>query len=68
MIKKKVLSNRVEYRNDKNELHREDGPAVEYYGGKKLWYINGVYYSEKDPSESFEDDILKIKLERLKRL
>ena len=23
------------------ELHREDGPAVEYVSGTKHWYLNG---------------------------
>jgi len=29
------------YYNKKNQLHREDGPAVEYYIGDKVWYLNG---------------------------
>ena len=24
-----------------DQLHREDGPAVEYYSGNKFWYLNG---------------------------
>ena len=27
-------------------LHREDGPAVEYTNGDKLWYINGKLHRE----------------------
>ena len=27
------------YLND--EYHREDGPAIEYASGTKLWYLNG---------------------------
>jgi hypothetical protein len=23
------------------QLHREDGPAIEYIDGSKSWYING---------------------------
>ena len=26
-----------------NELHREDGPAVEWTNGYKEWYINGEF-------------------------
>ena len=26
------------YKNDK--LHRENGPAIEYFDGSKYWYIN----------------------------
>jgi len=28
-------------------LHREDGPAVEYAGGSKEWYVDGVQYTSK---------------------
>jgi hypothetical protein len=27
-------------------LHREDGPAVEYLGGAKSWYLEGKKYNE----------------------
>lgn len=30
--------------NYKNELHREDGPAVIYPSEFKVWYINGRLY------------------------
>jgi hypothetical protein len=29
-------------------LHREDGPAIEFLSGFKIWYINGVYYTEQE--------------------
>ena len=29
------------------ELHRENGPAVEYTDGYKGWYLNGKAYSKK---------------------
>ena len=28
--------------------HREDGPAAEYSGGTKGWYLNGKYYHEDE--------------------
>ena len=31
----------ISYYNDKEQLNREDGPAVEYANGDKYWYING---------------------------
>ena len=34
------------YLNDK--LHRENGPAVEYADGTKVWYLNGRCYTESD--------------------
>jgi hypothetical protein len=30
--------------NDK--LHRTDGPAIEYADGTKMWYLNGIQYTE----------------------
>ena len=40
----------VRYYNEKNELHREDGPAVEYYTGDKLWYFNGEIHRTNGPA------------------
>jgi hypothetical protein len=30
------------------QLHREDGPAVEYTDGDKSWWLNGVEVAEAD--------------------
>jgi thermostable 8-oxoguanine DNA glycosylase len=30
------------------ELHREDGPAIEYANGYKEWYLNGISITEKE--------------------
>lgn len=36
-VTKNVLEDgRIEYRNSKGQLHREDGPAVEYTNGDKI--------------------------------
>jgi len=32
------------YREGTNFLHREDGPAIEYWNGDKEWYQNGYLY------------------------
>jgi len=32
------------------KLHREDGPAVEYANGDKLWYINDECHREDGPA------------------
>ena len=29
-------------------LHRTDGPAIEHAGGRKHWWLNGIYYKHKD--------------------
>ena len=30
------------------ELHREDGPAIEYKNGTKKWFLDGVQYTEAE--------------------
>ncbi len=30
------------YYNEQKQLHREDGPAVEYPNGTKYWFFNGM--------------------------
>lgn len=32
------------------ELHRDDGPAVEYEDGSKSWYLNGNLHRENGPA------------------
>ena len=32
------------------DLHREDGPAVEYANGNKWWYLNGKKHREDSPA------------------
>lgn len=38
------------WRNNKGELHRTDGPAVEYVDGSKLWYIKGQLHRTDGPA------------------
>ena len=33
-----------------NQLHREDGPAVEWSDGDKYWYLNGKRHREDGPA------------------
>jgi hypothetical protein len=47
---KTVYEDRTEYRNEHGELHREDGPAVEYAKGNKYYYINGELDREDGPA------------------
>jgi hypothetical protein len=44
--------------------HREDGPAIEWSNGDKVWYLNGVSYSE----EEFHQEVIKLKLKRIVNL
>ena len=43
------------------DLHREDGPAIEYNDGSKYWYLKGILYSE----ELFISEIRSVKLKKL---
>ena len=36
--------------NAKGELHREDGPAVEWADGSNYWFINGKLHREDGPA------------------
>lgn len=38
-----------------NKLHREDGPAVEYYNGTKFWYLNGKLHREDGPAIEYSN-------------
>jgi antitoxin component YwqK of YwqJK toxin-antitoxin module len=45
------------YYSDKTmtNLHREDGPAVEYSDGTKSWYLNGQLHREDGPAAEWAD-------------
>jgi len=51
----KVYENRTEWYNLDGQLHREDGPAVEYVKGDKYWRINGQYHREDRPAIEYVD-------------
>ncbi len=34
-----------------NQLHREDGPAIEYADGEKRWYLYGKPVTEEENTE-----------------
>lgn len=48
-------SNRIEYFNSRFQLHREDGPAIEYFNSNKIWYINGLKHNDNDCAEIHPD-------------
>ena len=37
------------------ELHREDGPAVEWVNGDKFWWLNGKLHREDGPAFEYAD-------------
>ena len=40
----------VRYRNSDDQLHREDGPAVELPEGTRFWYLDGKLHREDGPA------------------
>ena len=43
----------TKYYNEENQLHREDGPAVEWEDGSKAWYVNGKRHREDGPAVEY---------------
>ena len=41
--------------NDKNQYHRDDGPAIEYSNGNKYWYQQGQLHREDGPAVESAD-------------
>lgn len=40
--RKYIYSNRIEWGNEQGQIHRIDGPAVEYLNGAKEWYVHSL--------------------------
>ena len=52
----RVYEDRTEYRDSKTgELHRIDGPAVEYKNGTKVWYREGKRHRIDGPAVECKD-------------
>ena len=49
----KVHANGDKHWHLNGNLHREDGPAVEYANGIKYWYLNGELHREDGPATEF---------------
>ena len=45
-----ILSNDVKHWRLNGQLHRENGPAVEWSDGVKEWYLNGQRHREDGPA------------------
>ena len=48
--KVEVFDNGDKHRELNGELHREDGPAIEWANGDKYWYLNGELHREDGPA------------------
>jgi hypothetical protein len=44
---------RKEYKNESGQLHRTDGPAIEWDNGDKSWWINGKRHREDGPAVEY---------------
>ena len=49
----------VSYRNSDDQLHREDGPAIEWADGSRFWYRNGKLHREEGPAVEWADGSLQ---------
>jgi hypothetical protein len=68
MIKEVNEYGTIRYYNDNYEPHREDGPAVEFANGTKLWYLHGIPHREGGPAAEYPDgDIFWFKYGNLHR-
>jgi hypothetical protein len=47
---RKVYANTIEYRNEKGNLHREDGPAVITKLGSEQWWYDGRIHRADGPA------------------
>lgn len=55
-VKKEVnYEKTVRYFNSKNELHRLDGPAVEWVCGDKIWLHDGKFHRLDGPAIHLKD-------------
>ena len=41
--------------NEKNQLHREDGPAMIWEDGSKFWWLNGLKHREDGPAIEYSN-------------
>lgn len=53
--KVKVYGDRTEWRNQKDEIHRSDGPAVEWEDGGKSWWKDGKLHRLDGPAVEREN-------------
>ena len=47
------------YFNSARELHRTDGPAVEWTDGTKFWYQNSLLHRTDGPAVEWNDDSME---------
>jgi hypothetical protein len=45
-----IVNGRRVWKNEAGQIHREDGPAIEYDNGSKEWYIRDRLHNENGPA------------------
>ncbi len=56
-----TIAGNIFWKNSRGELHREDGPAIEWNDGDKGWFLGDMWYSE----EEWKREIVKMNLAKL---
>jgi hypothetical protein len=51
----KVNTNGTKFWYLNDDLHREDGPAIEWSNGDKAWYLNDELHREDGPALEYSD-------------
>ena len=55
-MKFKKFKDRIEYYNEKGQLHRIEGPAVHYFDGNDFYYVDGKLHNIKGPAIIWPED------------
>lgn len=55
-IKTNLAGSVFYYKKGTHILHREDGPAIIYKSGAKVWFSNGERHRENGPAIIYEND------------
>ena len=45
----------IRWYNEEGQLHREDGPAIEWASGTKIWFLNDKLHRENGPAVEYSD-------------
>ena len=53
---KEEYEDRIQWVDENGELHRNNGPAIEYKNGKTVWYIHGMIHRTNGPAVEFKHD------------
>lgn len=58
-IREVDLVDTIRYRNSDDQLHREDGPAVEWEDGTRMWFLDELLHREDGPAVEGADGSLQ---------